>query len=156
MFGREERCHLWKQDPNFPEWAWVFDDAEKNSASNKFTTFELNLKAATAADGYEIEFISMFGADRMTPLSGSEPEHMTILCDASRVAEYQRSCGRLKDFMNFTPWKKLIIDREQLADLHKAKAQLCLAALETTRSGLAQKLTQECERWSTYFRLFKC
>lgn len=156
MFGRAERCHLWKKDPNFPEWAWVFGAAEKNSASNTFTAFTRDLTAATAADGYEIEFISMFGADRMTPQSGWEPENITLLCDASRVAGYQRSCGRLKDFANFTPLKRLNIDRDQLTVLHKAKAQLSLAALETTRPDLAQAIVRECKRLSDYFKLVKC
>ena len=58
-----------------------------NYSSNKFTTLELSLKAAAAADGYEIEFISMFGADRMTPQTGFESDHTTIFSSASRVAD---------------------------------------------------------------------
>ena len=145
MFGREERCQLWKKDPNFPEWAWVFKAAERISDLHPFTTFTLDLKAAAAADGYQVEFIFLYGSDRMTPQSGSEPEHITLLCDAARVADYQRSCGRLKDFANFTPWKRLNIDREQLTVLHRAKAQLSLATLESTRPDLAQEIIRDCE-----------
>ena len=148
MFGREERCHLWKKDPNFPEWAWVFEAVEENSVPHIFTTFTRDLQAATAADDYQVEFIFLYGPDRMTPLSGREPEHITLLCDAARIADYQRSCGRLKDFTNFTPWKRLNIDREQLTVLHRAKAQLSLATLESTRPDLAQEIIRECEQLS--------
>lgn len=148
MFGREERCHLWKNDPNFPEWAWVFEAAEKNSVSGKFTTFTSNLEAATSADGYKIEFIYLYGSDRMTPQSGWEPERITLLSDAARIAEYQRSSGRLKDFNNFTPWKRVGINRNQLENLQRAKAQLSLATLETTVPDVAQKIIQDCEQLS--------
>ena len=148
MFGREERCHLWKKDPNFPEWAWVFEDAERNSASHKFTRFTTDLQAATAADGYEVEFLFLYGSDRMTPQSGWELEHITLLCDAARVADYQRSSGRLTDFTNFTPWKRVDIDRSQLTALHKAKAQLSLATLMTTHPDLAQQMLRDCEQLS--------
>lgn len=156
MFGREERCALWKKDPNFPEWAWVYEAAVKNSASHTFTTFAHDLIAATAADGYRVEFIYLYGADRMTPLSGWDPEPITLLCDAARVADYQRSSGRLKDFTNFTPWKRVNIDREQLTDLHRAKTQLSLATLESTRPDLAQKIIRECEQSSDDIKLIKC
>ena len=58
--------------PNFPEWVWVFEDAERNSASHMFTTFTLDLQAATAADGYQVEFIYLYRSHRMTPKSGWE------------------------------------------------------------------------------------
>ena len=152
MFGGEERCHLWKKDPNFPEWAWAFEAVENYSISNRFTTFAHDLKAATAADGYEIEFVYLYGPDRMTPESGREPEPITLLCDAARIAGYQRSSGRLKDFKNFTPWKRAEIDRNQLEILQREKVQLSLATMETTRPEHVQTILQECEQSSTYFQ----
>lgn len=143
-FGREERCHLWKKDPHFPEWAWVFEGT-KNGVSQKFRTFVQNLKAATSKDGYEIDFIYLYGPDRMTPKSSWEAGQITLLCDAARTADYQRSCGRLKNFHNFTSWKRAEIDREQLEMLQRAKAHLALATMETTSPDVAQRTIQECE-----------
>ena len=147
-FGRQERCHLWKKDPNFPDWAWVFEDTEngtQNGISQKFRVFVQDLKDATSSDGYEIELIYLYGPDRMTPQSSWEVSAVTLLCDAARRADYQRSCGRLRNFDNFTPWKRAEIDKNQLEILQRAKAQLDLATMETTCPDVAQKLIQECE-----------
>ena len=78
MSGREERCNLWKKDPKFPESAWVFEATEMNSVSYKSTIFTPNLKDAIAADGYQIEFIYLYGQDCMTPKSGWGGQHQAL------------------------------------------------------------------------------
>ncbi len=147
-FGREERCHLWRKDPHFPEWAWVFGGTEngnENGISQKFRVFAHDLKAATNRDGYEIDFIYLYGPDRMTPKSSSEVCQFTLLCDAARTADYQRSCGRLRNFQNYTSWKRAEIDQKELEILQRAKAQLALDTLQTTSPDVAQRTIQECE-----------
>ena len=143
-FGRGERCYLWKNDPHFPEWAWVLEGIE-NGVSQRFREFAHDLQTATSKDGYEVDFIFLYGPDRMTPKSSWESGRITLLCDAARTADYQRSCGRLKDFENFTKWKRAAIDKDQLEILQRARAQLALATLETSWPDVAQKTIQECE-----------
>ena len=150
QFGRQERCYLWKKDPQFPEWAWVFETtkaAARNALSQKFRNFVHNLKAATSRDGYEIELVYLYGPDRMTTKSSYDICQLTLLCDAARTADYQRSCGRLSNFQNFTKWKRAKTDKGQLEILLRARAQLGLAALQTTRPDVAQKTIEDC-KWT--------
>lgn len=147
-FGREERCQLWKEDPHFPEWAWVFEstkDGARNGISEVFRKFVHNLTAVTTKDGYKIDFVYLYGPDRMTPKSSWEICRLTLLCDAARPADYQRSCGRLRNFQNFTSWKRAETDEKELEILQRAKVQLALAALGTTRPDVAQKTIEECK-----------
>ena len=147
-FRREERCYLWKNDPHFPEWAWVFEptkEAARNGITQKFTEFVHNLQTSTSKDGYEIDFVYMYGPDHMTTKSSWEISHLTLLCDAARKADYQRSCGRLRDFEKFTSWKRLEFDNRKLEHLQRKRTQLSLAALETIRPNDAQRITSECE-----------
>ncbi len=143
-FGRAERCYLWKKDPHFPEWAWVFEGIE-HGITQQFKEFAHDLQAATSKDGYEIDFVYLYGPDRMTPKSSWETGQATLLCDAARTADYQRSCGRLRDFENFTRWKRAEIDIKQLETLQRAKVELALATMETSEPDVAQKTIQECE-----------
>ena len=53
----------------------------------------------------------MSGADRMTRKSGREPGHITLLCDAGRVDEYQRySVGLGLAFEPSWYWEFHILD----------------------------------------------
>lgn len=52
MFGRDERCLLWKQDVAFPEWAWVYED-------NNFGEFQKRLQEVMEKDGYRAEFVML-------------------------------------------------------------------------------------------------
>ena len=147
-FRREERCYLWKNDSHFPEWAWVFEpsnEAARNGITHKFSEFTHNLRASTKKDGYEVKFVYLFGPDHMTTKSSWDVSHLTLLCDAARKADYQRSSGRLKDFENFTSWKRLEFDNDELELLQRKRTQLALAALETIRPNDAQRITSECE-----------
>ena len=53
------RAKLWNQDPRFPEWAWIFPED-----SGKASDFVAQLREASKKDGFDIDFLSISGADK--------------------------------------------------------------------------------------------
>lgn len=129
MFGRDERCLLWKQDICFPPWAWVY---EKSTTS--FTTFFERLIQATKKDGYTLELVPLYGPGIGSP---SNPPNTAFRCetmimsDAARAAEFQLFSGRLRDFSGCTKWRRVLVDQEELRRHAKAKASHALQAMKT-------------------------
>ena len=120
MFGMEERCTLWEQDPAFPPWAWVYRDTTKS-----FSGFKERLKQAAKKDSFDIDFVMLYGPeigspdDPPTSVYGCE---IIIMSDAARQASFQRSNGRIADFQHCTRWKRVTVDRDQLEHYARAKA----------------------------------
>ena len=109
-FGVDERRLLWKQDICFPAWAWVYNDS-----TTSFTIFSQRLIHAAEQDGYSLEFVPLYGAERVTPSSPPTPIFWCktiIYSDAARAATYQRSSGRLKNLDGCTKWRGLCAPRE--------------------------------------------
>ena len=116
--GIDERSLLWKQDVCFPPWAWVYNDS-----TTSFTIFSQRLIHATEQDGYSVEFVPLYGAECASSSSPPDPVYgckTIILSDAARVAEYQRSSGRLKDIYGCTKWRGLSF-REDLLQQTKTE-----------------------------------
>ena len=142
MFGLNERCLLWKRDPGFPKWAWVFEGVSRN-----FSAFRSDLKAATSKDGYEVEFINLYGPDCVSPRYFPDIGQTILVCDAARAADFQRSNGRLKNFRKFTNWRGVNVDKMQLEILLRAKAELALVALKDASPEEARTMTEVC-KWT--------
>ena len=126
MFGRRERCLLWKQDICFPPWAWVYE----NSGAS-LTQFSKQLIRATEKDGYALEFVPLYGAEGASPSSPPSRGYdckTIILSDAARAADYQCSSGRLIDFEGYTKWRAVRIDGDLLLCTMRAKARRALKA----------------------------
>ena len=124
LFGIEERSYLWEQDIAFPGWAWVYRDKTRN-----FSAFLERLKERTKEDGYEVEFMMMYGPEiggPDDPPEGAYGCRTIIMSDAGRKASYQRSCGRLRNFRNCTRWRRIRIDKDQLQSYGIDKAQRAL------------------------------
>lgn len=108
IFGQDERCMLWKQDPNFPPWAWVCE-GENNTIHGFFN----RLKAVAAEDDFEIDYVLLRGPsgdDCKHPPSPDEfgcGASTLIMSDAARFAEYQRSNGYMRNFHGYSKWKGL-------------------------------------------------
>ena len=138
MFGRDERCLLWKQDSEFPEWAWVYENIAYTS--NDFLSV---LKEATKKDGYDLNFIWLYGAETYSPChlpSSSYGDDMIILSDAAREAHYQLPNGRLEDFNNCSRWRRVRVDKDQLERQARAKASRAMLILHRPSSDEAENI----------------
>lgn len=135
MFGRDERCLLWKQDLCFPSWAWVYE-----SSTTPFTTFLERLILATKKDGFSLEFVPLYGAGMGSPSSPPGPVYgckTVILSDAARAADFQRSSGRLRDFFGCTKWRRIRVDQDELRRHARAMARYALEYMKTVNRGEA-------------------
>ena len=132
MFGRDERCLLWKQDLGFPEWAFVYEDGTKSLDS-----FLSRLKETIITDGYKLEYVMLYGPETASPdcpPSRTYGCEMVMLCDAARRATYQRFSGRIRDFEGCTKWKQVRLDKQWLEYVEyfaRAKAQRTLESMDT-------------------------
>lgn len=108
IFGRDERSMLWKQDPCFPDWAWVYEGED-----NTFHCFLDQLKEAAGKDDFEIDYVPLRGPTDDDNISPPDLDHFIygastmVISDAARVANYQRSNGYMKNFDSYTKWKGL-------------------------------------------------
>ncbi|KAM0800312.1 hypothetical protein BDR22DRAFT_789758, partial [Usnea florida] len=112
MFGRDERCFLWKQDVCFPPWAWVY---EKSTAS--FQEFLERLIQAGQKDGYSIEVLMLYGAGIGSP--GDPPNPVfgcktIIMSDVARAAGFECSPNGIENFVGCTKWKRPSINEDKL------------------------------------------
>ena len=112
MFGRDERCFLWKQDVCFPPWAWVY---EKSTAS--FQGFLERLIQATQKDGYSIEVLILYGAGIGSP--GNPPNPVfgcktIIMSDVARAANFECSSDGIENFFGCTKWERILINEHEL------------------------------------------
>ena len=120
MFGIEERSLLWEEDIAFPEWAWVYRDTTRC-----FSNFLDRLKQAVQKDGYELDFVMMYGPEIGSPdepPTGAYGCKTIVMSDAARKASFQRSSGRLKIFDNCTMWQRVPVDKERLERHAREKA----------------------------------
>ncbi|KAL8741576.1 MAG: hypothetical protein Q9184_008369, partial [Pyrenodesmia sp. 2 TL-2023] len=98
----EDRARLWKQDPNFPPWAWVSED----SKSGSFSSIAKKLQKLAKKDDCRIQLAELLGPDCCSPdLQESYFHETTIVSDVGREAIYDRLDG-LERFQNtgFSPW----------------------------------------------------
>lgn len=129
MFGADERSLLWRQDICFPPWAWVYNDR-----TTSFRIFCQRLIHATEQDGYSLEFVPLYGAGAASSDSPPTPVFeckRIILSDAARVAEYQRSSGRLKDIYGCTKWRRLCFHEDILRQTKTESMHRVVQGLKT-------------------------
>ena len=129
MFGIDERSLLWKQDICFPPWAWIYNDS-----TTSFTIFSQQLIHATEQDGYSLEFVPLYGAERLTPSSPPDPLFWCktiIYSDAARAAGYQHSSGRLQDLYGCTKWRGLSFCEDQLRHNKRVFMRRAVQTLKT-------------------------
>lgn len=129
MFGKHERGLLWKRDPCFPSWAWVYKDI-----GVPHTELFQRISQATAKDGYSLEFVPMYGCQIGSPENPPDPVFdckTIIISDAARAAEYQLPSGRLRDFFGCTKWRRVVVDQDELHRHAKAKASYAMQAMRT-------------------------
>ncbi|KAI4270704.1 MAG: hypothetical protein L6R38_007034 [Xanthoria sp. 2 TBL-2021] len=114
-----DRARLWKEDPHFPPWAWVF--TESIDFSGGCDTLQKNLKAHAEKDKCQIRFASLHGPD-CTPKDRFH--EMTIISNIAREATYDQQ-GVIQDFCQhgFGPW--VVADEQQRARQHEAAPQAC-------------------------------
>lgn len=141
MFGREERCLLWKQDLCFPPWAWVH-----NGNTIPFSTFSERLVRAVEKDGYSLEFIPLSGPGIASPSSPPDPmqgHKMIIMSDAARAANYQLSSGRLRDFDGCTKWRGRYVNEDLARSDAETRANNALLAMNTICPREAYKMLND-------------
>lgn len=141
MFGIEERGLLWEQDLAFPGWAWVYKDKSRG-----FSSFLQRLKQATKTDGYDVEFVMLYGPDCGSPddvPTGAYGCETVIMTDAARQASFQRSNGRLRDFDNCTRWRRVPVDKGLLERYAKAKAHQAMLRMQTACPDEAQSMLDD-------------
>ena len=71
-FSKDARAFLWKQDPGFPDWAWVFENG-----SMSIKDFLPQLKAQINSDGYKFH-LSCSAAPTTHCLKGHQEAHMVL------------------------------------------------------------------------------
>ena len=112
MFGRTERCFLWKQDVCFPPWAWVYE-----KSTDSFEGFLERLIQATQKDGYSIEVLILYGAGRGSPENPPNPVlgcKTIIMSDVARAADFECSSDGIENFVGCTKWVKISINEDEL------------------------------------------
>ncbi|KAL8678421.1 MAG: hypothetical protein Q9186_005229 [Xanthomendoza sp. 1 TL-2023] len=85
IFSLEERVRLWKEDPAFPPWAWVYEHYKGGASA-----LQERLKAFARADKCTIRFADLHGPDCYDGTGFSE---MTILTDVAREAGFDHPNG---------------------------------------------------------------
>ena len=144
MFGIGERCLLWEQHISLPTWAWVYQDTTKS-----FHGFVDRLKQKTKEDGYEVEFITMYGPEIGSPDDPPDPAYASygsttvIMSDAARDASFQRSNGRLKDFKGCSKWRRVCVNKAQLEERVRDHARRTMQRMNAACSGEAQISLEE-------------
>lgn len=153
LFGREERCLLWKQDICFPPWAWVYEYSKTSC-----TVFSERLIQAAKKDGFSVEFVPLYGPEIASPSSPPVPAYgceTIIMSDAARGAEFFRfsvsrnSDGRAKvrsfvrDFDGCTKWRRIRIDEDELRRHAEAKANRALLAMRTICPQEARSMLED-------------
>jgi len=144
IFGRDERCMLWKQDLCFPDWAWVYE-----AGSDTFAGFLSRLKRVAHEDNLEIEFVCLRGPEQNDHISPPGPEEFwygsgtLIISDAARLANYQRSSGYMKDFTSYTRWKGLRFEDKSLKVWIRNKMQLKLETNYTIQPQEAWEMLED-------------
>ena len=143
MFGRNERSLLWKREPEFPKWAWVYEDGPK-----QFHEFLCQLKEKTTSDGFKTEYVVLHGPGYASPrhppnsIYGCE---MVMICDAARKASYQRTCGRIRSFEGCTKWEQAKVNPEQRKNFAYAKALRASNGMYTTSPKEAVDMLEDSE-----------
>lgn len=141
MFGIEERCLLWKQDPRLPPWAWVYENGFR-----AFTIFSERLIQESKKDGYQLEFVPLCGAGDASPSSTPRPRFgckTTIISDAARAADYQLSSGRLENFDEYTRWKRVHVDKDKLRCCADRKVRHALEVTKDMGSQEARSMPED-------------
>ncbi|KAK4690546.1 hypothetical protein P7C71_g6268, partial [Lecanoromycetidae sp. Uapishka_2] len=145
-FGRNERCLLWKQDPEFPEWAWVYENG-----TIELRDFMTRLQAVARVDGYRISFVRLYGPDHVAPDRPPKIDNFygfrkIIVCDAARQAEYQLSTGRIQNFQDCTKWTRVEYsmqrERSRIVAAYKGKLTWDGYAAQSTKED-AGRIEQE-------------
>ena len=129
MFGIDERSILWEQDIAFPRWAWVYRDVTRS-----FSDFLERLKQAAKQDGYNIEFVMMYGCEIATPEdppTGAYDCEIIIMSDVARRASYQRSNSRIRNFRSCTKWKPVRVDNARLERLARLNAHRAMLRMQS-------------------------
>ena len=143
VFGRDERSMLWKQDLCFPDWAWVY---EANKGTLK--AFLNRLKEAASEDGFIIEFVPLRGPyedDHTSPPDEDDFSHgasTLIISDAARLANYQRSCGYMRNFASYTKWRQVQMEGENLKSSVRQKMQRTLEDRSTIHPQEASSMLE--------------
>ena len=140
-FGLEERSLLWEQDLAFPSWAWVYRDKTRN-----FTEFLGRLKQATLEGGFKVEFAMLYGPEIASPESpptGAYGCDIIILGDAGRQASYQRSNGRLRNFVSCTKWTRVRVDKDLLESHARTKANRAILRMKNVCQDDAQSMDED-------------
>ncbi|KAL8651114.1 MAG: hypothetical protein Q9210_003433 [Variospora velana] len=97
----KDRGRLWKGDPNFPPWAWVFDrlDGGRSELENR-------LKRLARKDKCRIRLADLWGPDCCRPDNQMDDvSEMRIVSDIAREADFDHQDG-LERFTErgFGPW----------------------------------------------------
>lgn len=117
FFCSTGRARLWKEDPHFPPWAWVFDDYDSGCAE-----LQTKLQALARRDKCRLRFAKLWGPDCGEDQVLDSYDDMTIVSDVAREVS---SCQR--DWLeNFRPsifgaW--VVDDRSQREEVRAQQAQ---------------------------------
>ncbi|KAL8803339.1 MAG: hypothetical protein Q9182_003227 [Xanthomendoza sp. 2 TL-2023] len=97
LFSSEERARLWKEDPDFPPWAWIYEDSEDGPSA-----LQAKLKALARADRCRIRFAELYGPDCYDQANLRE---MTIVTDVAREAPFDSPYGlQICHWLSFGSW----------------------------------------------------
>ncbi|KAL8770521.1 MAG: hypothetical protein Q9209_003777 [Squamulea sp. 1 TL-2023] len=135
-----DRARLWKEDPHFPPWAWVF--TEFLSDTGGCSALKRKLKALAKKDACRIRFADLCGPDCTPEVISND---MTIITDIAREANYDQE-GVLRDFYDhgFGPWS--VSEEQQLALQNKMTQQASDSnadlGAETPTTDLCTQLAQ--------------
>lgn len=158
-FSVKERAVLWKSDERLPEWAWVYEDS-----MDQLWKLMYCLVKMTKEDGYDLEFVALYGSDHMgwlgepsrrlkgdLMLIGTNGERryatfrgcdVTLICDAARkTVEFDME--RLEKFEGDVKWMRPVLDAEVSIREEMARAKNLMAVLKEKDPGEYQRLVDE-------------
>ncbi|KAI4154803.1 MAG: hypothetical protein L6R39_001342 [Caloplaca ligustica] len=93
-----DRARLWREDPHFPPWAWVFTPEVSGAES----VLQKEIKALARKDGCRVRFARLYGPDCADVV---DPKEMTIVSDVGRKAKYDEQNGLPgHHWTDFGPW----------------------------------------------------
>ena len=103
IISHKDRARLWKDDADFPPWAWVYD-----SINCGFSDLEEQIKLLARKDKCRIRFAQLFGPDCAEKSPHDDTDYqMTIVSDVAReFAQGQNDGCPTFHPTCFGPWKK--------------------------------------------------
>ncbi|KAI1774432.1 hypothetical protein F4818DRAFT_419925 [Hypoxylon cercidicola] len=132
-FTRAERVRLWTGNQGPHDWLWVY-----NRSSDEWRTFLERLTGAVQRDGFQLEYVRLFGPDHVRINSVPGPllaVENIIVGNVGRAADFVGEDGRLTRLMTCGAWQPVSIEQNEMVRMSTGMAEWIQISQLFTMSG---------------------